>query len=83
MLLAWALAMLVPDLLRVALPLASYGFLADNDGLIYDVTGAFDEAMVLALADVAGALVVLELAEIGIHPPRTRVEHPDAVVPGA
>jgi hypothetical protein len=42
-LLAWALAMIVPDLLRVALPLASYGFLADNDGRIYDVIGAFDE----------------------------------------
>ena len=39
-LLAWALVMIVPDLLRVAQPLGSYGFFADNDGVIYDVTGA-------------------------------------------
>lgn len=41
-LLSWALAMIVPDLVRVALPLASYGFFADNDGVLYDVIGAFD-----------------------------------------
>ncbi|HVQ11179.1 MAG TPA: hypothetical protein VMS19_04680 [Methyloceanibacter sp.] len=41
-LLAWALVMIVPDLLRVAQPLGSFGFYADNDGLIYNVTGPFD-----------------------------------------
>jgi len=41
-LLAWALVMIVPDLLRVVLPLGSFGFYADNDGLIYNVTGQFD-----------------------------------------
>ena len=41
-LLAWALVMIVPDLLRVVQPLGSFGFYADNDGLIYDVTGPFD-----------------------------------------
>ncbi len=41
----WGLFMIVPDLLRVAQPLGSFGFLANNDGLIYDVTGPFpDEA---------------------------------------
>ena len=35
--------MIVPDLLRVVQPLGSFGFYADNDGLIYDVTGPFDE----------------------------------------
>lgn len=41
-LLAWALVMIVPDLLRVVQPLGSFGFYADNDGVIYDVTGPFD-----------------------------------------
>ena len=41
-LLAWALVMIVPDVLRVVQPLDSFGFYADNDGLIYDVTGPFD-----------------------------------------
>src|SRR5262245_47561143 len=41
-LLAWALAMIVPDVLRVVQPLGSFGFYADNDGVIYDVTGPFD-----------------------------------------
>jgi hypothetical protein len=42
-LLAWALVMIVPDLLRVVQPLGSFGFYANNDGLIYDVVGPFDE----------------------------------------
>ena len=42
-LLAWALVMIVPDVLLVATPLTSFGFYADNDGLIYDVIGPFDE----------------------------------------
>jgi hypothetical protein len=40
-LLVWGLAMIVPDLIRVGQPLASFGFYANNDGLIYDVTGPF------------------------------------------
>jgi hypothetical protein len=40
-LLAWGLSMLVPDLLRVVKPMGSFGFYADNDGLIYDITGPF------------------------------------------
>jgi hypothetical protein len=42
-LLAWALAMIVPDLWRVVQPLGSFGFYANNDGLIYNVTGPFDD----------------------------------------
>jgi hypothetical protein len=42
-LLAWALLMIVPDLWRVVQPLSSFGFYADNDGLIYDLVGPFDE----------------------------------------
>jgi hypothetical protein len=38
---AWALLMIVPDFHRVIQPLASVGFAADNDGLIYDVQGPF------------------------------------------
>jgi hypothetical protein len=39
--LAWALLMIVPDLWRMAEPLGSFGFYADNDGRVYDVTGPF------------------------------------------
>ena len=39
----WGLVMIVPDLIRVAQPLGSFGFYANNDGLIYDVAGPFDE----------------------------------------
>ena len=39
----WGLAMIVPDLLRVAQPLGSLGFFANNDGLIYDPNGPFDD----------------------------------------
>ena len=45
-LLAWALVMIAPDLWRVVQPLGSYGFTANNDGLISNVQGPFD-----ALAD--------------------------------
>ena len=41
----WGLLMIVPDLVRIAQPLGSFGFNVNNDGLIYDVTGPFpDEA---------------------------------------
>jgi hypothetical protein len=44
-LMLWGIAMIVPDLVRVAQPLGSFGFYANNDGLIYDVEGPFpDEA---------------------------------------
>jgi hypothetical protein len=42
-LVAWGLVMIVPDLWRVVQPLGSFGFYADNDGLIYNVTGPFDD----------------------------------------
>jgi hypothetical protein len=41
-LMLWGLAMVVPDLLRVMQPLGSFGFYANNDGLIYDAVGPFD-----------------------------------------
>jgi hypothetical protein len=40
-LLIWALLMIVPDLARVVRPLASFGFYADNNGMVYDATGPF------------------------------------------
>jgi hypothetical protein len=40
-LLIWALLMIVPDLARVVHPLSSFGFYADNNGVVYDVTGPF------------------------------------------
>src|SRR5262245_52766050 len=35
--------MIVPDIWRVLQPLGSFGVYAKDDGLIYDVTGPFDE----------------------------------------
>ena len=40
-LVAWALAMVVPSFYQVARPLASFGFSADNNGTIIDVTKPF------------------------------------------
>jgi hypothetical protein len=37
----WALAMIVPDLYRLVHPLGSFGFYANNDGLITNVRGSF------------------------------------------
>jgi hypothetical protein len=37
----WALAMIVPDFYRVYQPLGSFGFYANNDGIITDVQGPF------------------------------------------
>jgi hypothetical protein len=42
-LMLWGVVMIAPDLVRVAEPLGSFGFYANNDGLIYDVLGAFEE----------------------------------------
>jgi hypothetical protein len=39
----WALLMIIPDLWRVVQPLGSFGFYANDDGLIYNVTGPFDD----------------------------------------
>src|SRR5215467_12060520 len=39
----WALAMVVPDFYRLYQPLGSFGFYANNDGLITDVQGPFVE----------------------------------------
>src|SRR6266566_2890093 len=37
----WALAMIVPDFYRLYQPLGSFGFYANNDGIITDVRGPF------------------------------------------
>jgi hypothetical protein len=37
----WALAMILPDLQRLHKPLGSFGFYANNDGLVTDVQGPF------------------------------------------
>jgi hypothetical protein len=39
----WALAMIVPDFYRLYRPLGSFGFFANNDGIITDVQGPFLE----------------------------------------
>ena len=37
----WALAMVVPDFYRLYQPLGSFGFYANNDGIITDIQGPF------------------------------------------
>ena len=37
----WALMMIIPDFYRLAQPLGSFGFYANNDGLVTDVQGPF------------------------------------------
>src|SRR5262245_53028221 len=37
----WALAMIIPDFYRLYQPLGSFGFYANNDGIITDVQGLF------------------------------------------
>jgi hypothetical protein len=39
----WGLAMIVPDLLRVAQPLGSFGLIANNDGVVYGVVAPFSD----------------------------------------
>jgi hypothetical protein len=39
----WALAMIIPDLYRLVHPLGSFGFYANNDGLVTDVRGPFQD----------------------------------------
>jgi hypothetical protein len=39
----WGLAMVIPDLYRLVQPLGSFGFYANNDGLITDVEGPFPD----------------------------------------
>jgi hypothetical protein len=39
----WALAMIVPDFYRLYQPLGSFGFYANNDGIITDIQGPFLE----------------------------------------
>jgi len=38
---SWALAMIVPDFYRVYQPLGSFGFYANNDGIVTDIQGPF------------------------------------------
>jgi len=39
----WALAMILPDLQRLHKPLGSFGFYANNDGVVTDVQGPFTD----------------------------------------
>ena len=61
-LLAWALVMIVPDLLRVVQPLGSFGFYADNDGLIYNVTGQLTRSPIRLLGRPASATATSSLS---------------------
>ncbi len=69
----WALAMIVPDLYRLVQPLGSFGFYANNDGLITDVRGPFpDEASSPAFAAGLRPGDRLDLARMRCIPINTR-----------
>jgi hypothetical protein len=57
-LMLWGLAMIVPDLVHVLQPLGSFGFYADNDGVIYDVTGPFESRRTRLRGSRASALAI-------------------------
>jgi hypothetical protein len=68
----WALAMILPELDRLFRPLGSFGFYANNDGLVTDVRGRFpDEAASPAFQ--AGLRVGdrLDLSQMRCFPPNT------------
>jgi len=68
----WALAMVVPDLYRLYQPLGSFGFYANNDGIITDIQGPFLE-QTASPAFQAGLRVGdrLDLAQMRCIPIRT------------
>jgi hypothetical protein len=68
----WALAMVVPDFYRLYQPLGSFGFYANNDGIITDVEGPFLE-QTASPAFQAGLRVGdrLDLAQMRCIPIRT------------
>jgi hypothetical protein len=68
----WALAMVVPDFYRLYQPLGSFGFYANNDGIITDIQGPFLEPTA-SPAFRAGLRVGdrLDLAEMRCIPIRT------------
>jgi hypothetical protein len=68
----WALAMIVPDFYRLYQPLGSFGFYANNDGIITDVQGPFRD-QTASPAFQAGLRVGdrLDLAQMRCIPIRT------------
>jgi hypothetical protein len=71
---AWALAMVLPSFYQVAWPLASFGFSADNNGVIVDVTSPF-AAVGSSPAARAGLSVGdrIDLARMTCRTPASRV----------
>lgn len=73
-LLAWALAMVVPSFYRVVRPLAAFGFSADNDGRIVDLVDPFAstrDSPAAAAGLAAGDRV--DLRRMTCRAPRSRV----------
>src|SRR6516164_3244751 len=68
----WALAMVIPDFYRLYQPLGSFGFYANNDGIITDVQGPFRD-QTASPAFQAGLRVGdrLDLAQMRCIPIRT------------
>jgi hypothetical protein len=68
----WALAMVIPDFYRLYQPLGSFGFYANNDGIITDIQGPFRD-QTASPAFQAGLRVGdrLDLAQMRCIPMRT------------
>jgi hypothetical protein len=69
----WGLAMVLPSFYRLAWPLASIGMTADNDGVVVDITGPFDNDTVRSPAAGAGVVVGdrLDLRQMNCWNPRS------------
>jgi hypothetical protein len=50
----WGLAMVLPSFYRLVWPLAAFGLTVDNDGVVVDIVGPFDDGAVRSPAAAAG-----------------------------
>jgi hypothetical protein len=65
--------MVLPSFYRLVWPLASFGLTADNDGVVVDIIGPFDDDMVRSPAAAAGLVVGdrLDLRQMNCRNPRS------------
>ena len=82
----WGLGMVLPSFYRLVWPLASFGLTADNDGVVVDIIGPFDNDTVRSPAEAAGLVVSdrLDLRQMNCWNPRSPVcASPTAVLGGS
>ena len=70
----WALSMVLPSFYRIVRPLASFGLAVDNNGVVVDVVGPFDQAPERSPAAAAGLVPGdrLDLRQMTCWAPRSR-----------